>query len=380
MAVASPGRSSALRLRSLTFVLALFVLIGCTTGKAPPARRQRRRRRSQTQPEVPMQERMAAMEKQVHQLQAEVKKLNALVKEGGSGGAKPLPMPEVQACKGKKASDTCGFVGPDGSKKIGRCIAGNSLWCNPVILPRRPVVGACNGKKEKDACDYVAPDGSNRTGFCFLKKMLWCKPDWGNGAPKPVVQACIGKKAKDVCWYAPQGHRKIGSCVAPSGGARKLWCKISQGGANAPRHALKACIGKKDKAVCSFPSPAGPKRSGFCVSKVGEKILWCRAGPWSPFPMLMVKACAGKQKRDACSLTIPDGSTKKGSCIGGTKLWCKVTLGGQASEQAENPQEKPMNKLPRSEQAAQGEPRNKLPSSEQAAQGGRRGGNPQDRA
>ena len=92
------------------------------------------------------------------------------------------PPAAFDACKGKKAADTCQVAFPDHTVN-GTCTSGpannGELFCRPEHPPGPPpeVFAACDGKNEGDACS-VTFDGSAHAGKCTTGHggRLVCRP------------------------------------------------------------------------------------------------------------------------------------------------------------------------------------------------------------
>jgi hypothetical protein len=99
--------------------------------------------------------------------------------KGGHGHRQPPPA-AYDACKGKKATDTCQVT--FGDRKIdGTCMSHDDgqLFCRPARPPGPPpaMLEACKDKKAGDACN-VTFDGQTRDGTCNQGRgdHLVCRP------------------------------------------------------------------------------------------------------------------------------------------------------------------------------------------------------------
>jgi hypothetical protein len=99
---------------------------------------------------------------------------------GGHGGRHQPPPAAFDACKGKKAADTCEVT--FGEQKVaGSCTSRDEgpLFCRPARRPGPPPAAfdACNGKQDGDTCS-VTFDGQTRQGQCRTghSDRLACRP------------------------------------------------------------------------------------------------------------------------------------------------------------------------------------------------------------
>jgi hypothetical protein len=118
--------------------------------------------------------------------------LAGAARAGDQHGERRGPPPQaIDACKDKKAGDTCQVAFPD-HKVDGKCAPrrnGDQLVCRPEHGRRQPppaAYEACASKKADDACEVTFRD-RKLTGKCGAMDdgKLACRPARPHGPPPP---------------------------------------------------------------------------------------------------------------------------------------------------------------------------------------------------